>query len=77
MRHPAMTMTSNAMDYTKTIIPILWRFLDKPRNFSMSINIVTINGELIISVINGNRIRRFKNIGTRSVEENLSLYLRV
>jgi hypothetical protein len=65
------------MDYTKSIIPILWKFLDKKKNFSLSMNIATIDGELVISIIDGARIRRFKNIGDQNFIESLSAYLRV
>lgn len=65
------------MDCTKGILPILWKYLDKNRHCSLSINVATIENELIISIINGNKIRRFKNMGARSLLENLRAYLRV
>jgi len=77
MRPPVMTMSNNAMDYTKRIIPILWKFLDKKRNCSLSVNIATIDDELVVSIIDGKKIRRFKNMGNRPFEENLSFYLKV
>lgn len=67
---------TNVMDYTKNIIPILWNFLDTRRNsFSVSINICSIDGELIISIINPKEIKRFKHTRNINLVENLNAYL--
>jgi hypothetical protein len=67
---------TNVMDYTKNIIPILWNFLDTRRNsFSVSINICTIDDELIISIINPKEIKRFKHTKNVNLVENLNACL--
>lgn len=67
---------TNVMDYTKNIIPILWNFLDTRRNsFSVSINICTIDDEVIISIINPKEITRFKHTKNVNLVENLNASL--
>jgi len=69
-------MNNNVMEYTKSILPILWNFLDTRRNaFSLSINICKIDGELIISIINEKKITRFKNKESIQLAKNLNTYL--
>lgn len=70
-------MRTNAMDYTKNILPLLWNFLDTRKNTcSLSLNICTIDGELIISIINENKITRFKHKESIQLARNLNTYIK-
>lgn len=70
-------MNNNIIDYTKNILPILWNFLDTRKNaFSLSVNICNMDGELIVSVINKNKITRFKSMENTQLAKNLNTYLR-
>ena len=65
------------MDYTKNILPVLWSFLETRRNsFSISINICTIDGELIISIITSTKVIRFKHTENMQLAKNLNAYLK-
>lgn len=67
---------NGVMDYTKNIIPILWNFLDTRRNtFSVSINICNIDDEVVVSIINKNKIIRFKHTENVNLVENLNASL--
>jgi len=69
-------MNNNIIDYTKSILPILWNFLDTRKNAcSISINICDVDGELIISIINEHKITRFKYRGNIQSAKNLNTYL--
>lgn len=68
------------MNYTKSILPILWEFLNsrsRKRNFSISMNIYEMDNELVISIINRNRIKRFKNTDVTCLKKHISTYLKV
>ena len=68
--------TNGVMDCTKNIIPILWNFLDTRRNtFSVSINICNIDDEVVISIINKNKVIRFTHTENVNLVENLNAYL--
>lgn len=70
-------MNNNIIDYTKNILPILWNLLDTRKNtFSLSINICNVDGELIISVINKNKITRFKHKDNIQLAKNLNTYFK-
>lgn len=67
---------NGVMDYTKNIIPILWNFLDTRRNaFSVSINICNIDDEVIVSIINKNKVIRFKHKENVNLVANLNACL--
>ena len=71
-------MNSTAMDYTKSILPILWKFLDKCRRpCFVSMNVYTADNELVISIINSRKIRRFKSNDNSNLVEKLTAYLKV
>jgi len=71
-------MNNISMDYTQSIMPILWKFLDKRRRpCFISMNVYTANNELVISIINNRKIRRFKSPVNHSLIKKLSSYLKV
>ena len=71
-------MNSVPMDYTQSILPILWKFLDKCRRpCFISMNIYKNENEWVISIINGRKIRRFKSTENNNFMEKLSSYLKV
>ena len=59
------------------IMPLLWQFLDKHRRSYFSMNVATIDDELIVSIIHGKRIKRFKNTDGKNLIENLRAYLKL
>ena len=69
-------MNTTAIGYTSNILPILWKFLENCGNCSLSVNITTIDGEVIISIINKYRIRRFST-KNKEIIKRLQTYLRV
>lgn len=78
MKLTATNPKSDIMDYTKSIIPILWTYLDKRKNNRfISMNIVKINNKFIISVIDKKKIKRFINADSENITENLIKYLKL
>ena len=83
MNHIAMSsrinpMNSIVMDYTQTILPILWKFLDKRRRpCFISMNVYTSDNELVISIINNKKIKRFKSLYNPNMIKKLKSYLKV
>lgn len=66
------------MDYTKSIIPLLWKFLDKrKRPCLISMNVYPNDNEWIISIINNRKIKRFKSTNNQNLIENISAYLKI
>lgn len=71
-------MNSLVMDYTQSIMPILWKFLDKRRRpCFISMNVYTNDNELIISIINSRKIKRFRSRDNQTLIQKLSSYLKV
>ena len=70
-------MSNDSMDYTKSIISILWKFLDRNKLGYISANVSTIDDELVISIIDGKKIKRFKSRDRQSFIKNLCAYLKV
>lgn len=83
MNHIAMSsginpMNSIVIDYTQSIMPLLWKFLEKGRRpCFISMNVYTSDNELVISIINHNKIRRFKSPHDESMVTKLRSYLKV
>lgn len=72
------SMNKTAIDYTKAIIPLLWKFLDKCRRpCFVSLNVYMSDNEWIISIIDNRKIRRFKSSENPNLIENISAYLKV
>lgn len=71
------SVNSSALDYTQSILPILWKFLDNCKHCSISMNIAMIDDELIVSIINKKKIRRFKNPNSQELIKKLKAYLRI
>ena len=47
------------ISYTKTLIPILWDFLEKQRGiYSISVNVFTLDDDLVISLINRKKVKK-------------------
>ncbi len=70
-------MNSIVMDYTQSIMPILWKFLDKRRRpCFISMNVYTNDNELIISIVNSKKIKRFGS-NDQNLIQKLSSYLKV
>lgn len=71
-------MNSIVIDYTQSIMPLLWKFLDKRRRpCFISMNVYTIDNELVISIIDKVKIRRFKSSNNQNLIEKLKYYLKV
>lgn len=71
-------MNSNVTDYTQSIIPILWKFLEKGRRpCFMSMNVYTNDNELVISIINSRKIKRFSSPKNIHLAKMVSHYLKV
>ena len=69
-------MKNNVINYTKNILPILWNFLETRRNAcSLSINICNVDGEIVISIIDENKITRFKHQENIQLAKNLNTHL--
>jgi hypothetical protein len=67
-----------AFDYTQSIIPILWKFLDKRRRpCFISMNVYKVDNELVISIIANKKIRRFKNSDNQNLVKKLNYYLKL
>lgn len=70
-------MNSLVMDYTQSIMPILWKFLDKRRRpCFISMNVYKNDNELIISIVNSKKIKRFGS-NDQNLIQKLSSYLKV
>ena len=69
-------MNMTAIGYTRNILPTLWKFLENCENCSISVNIATIDGEVVISILNKNRIKRFTT-KNKEIIKKLQTYLRV
>jgi hypothetical protein len=71
-------MNNTVFDYTKSILPLLWKFLDnRKRPCFISMNVYTANDELVISIIDNKKIKRFKSADNQSMIKNLTSYLKV
>lgn len=69
---------SSTFDYTKSILPLLWKFLDKrKRPCFISMNVYTTNEGLVISIIDNKKIKRFKSSDKQSLIKNLTSYLKI
>jgi hypothetical protein len=67
-----------AFDYTQSIIPLLWKFLDKRRRpCFISMNVYKVEDELIISIIDNKKIRRFKSSNNQNLVKKLTSYLKL
>ena len=83
MKHIVMSNSKSligniVIDYTKSIMPVLWKFLDKhKRPCFISINIHMLNNELIISIINNKKIKRFIDSNNQNLVQKLCAYLKV
>lgn len=65
------------ISYTKSLIPILWEFLEKQRGiYSISVNLVTLGDEVIISLINRKKVKRFRIPNNSYVIDNLRACLK-
>lgn len=74
----SLKMNSIVIDYTQSIMPLLWKFLDKRRRpCFISMNVYTSDNELVISIINNNKIRRFKSPHNANLVTKLRSYLKV
>ena len=71
------TMNNSVIDSTKSIMAILWKFLDKNKNGYVSANVSKMNDEVVISIIDRKKIKRFKSTNTELLLKNLGSYLRV
>ena len=73
-----LTQMTTAINYTKSIIPILWEFLDRQRGrYSISVNVVTVGDESLITIINRKKVKRFRIMNNSSVLNNLRTCLKV
>ena len=55
------------ISYTKTLIPILWEFLEKQRGiYSISVNVVTLGDEVVITIRNRKRVKKLFRIPNNS-----------
>jgi len=71
-------MNSMVMDYTQTIMPILWKFLDKRRRpCFIAMNVYKNDNELVISIIDSKKIKRFNSANNPNFIKKLSSYLKV
>jgi hypothetical protein len=84
MRHIAMNRSTSLMnnmqafDYTQSIIPILWKFLDKRRRpCFISMNVYKVDNNLVISIIDNKKIRRFKSSDNQNLVKKLTSYLKL
>jgi hypothetical protein len=65
------------ISYTKSLIPILWEFLEKQRGiYSISVNLVTLEDEVIISLINRKKVKRFRIPNNSYAIDNLRACLK-
>lgn len=55
------------ISYTKSLIPILWEFLEKQRGiYSISVNLVNIDGEVVITIRNRKKVKKLFRIPNNS-----------
>lgn len=55
------------ISYTKSLIPILWDFLEKQRGiYSISVNVVTLGDEVVITIRNRKRVKKLFRIPNNS-----------
>jgi len=55
------------ISYTKSLIPILWEFLEKQRGiYSISVNVVTLGDEVVITIRNRKRVKKLFRIPNNS-----------
>jgi len=67
-----------AFDYTQSIIPLLWKFLDKRRRpCFISMNVYKVDNELVISIIDNKKIRWFKSSDNQNLLKKLTSYLKL
>lgn len=65
------------ISYTKSLIPILWEFLEKQRGiYSISVNLVTLGDEVVISLINRKKVKRFRIPNNSYAIDNLRACLK-
>jgi hypothetical protein len=65
------------ISYTKSLIPILWEFLEKQRGiYSISVNLVSLEDEVIISLINRKKVKRFRIPNNSYAIDNLRACLK-
>ena len=60
MDNGIISQNTSVMDYTKSILPMLWEFLDSHGDGSLSLNISVVNHELVVSVFKNSQHRRFR-----------------
>lgn len=55
------------ISYTKILIPVLWEFLEKQRGiYSISVSVVTIDGEVVITIRNRKKVKKLFRIPNNS-----------
>lgn len=62
-------------NYEVTILPILLKFLDRNKHYS--VNLSVIEKELTITLINGNKIKRIAGKNLTKLSESLKKILKV
>jgi carbon storage regulator len=65
-------MNSDTLDCTKSILPFLWEIIEKSKNtLHISINIVKIDNELVITVVNKKKLLRFRDNDTKKLVKTI------
>lgn len=70
-----MVMDRDALDCTKNILPVLWDVIEKSKNIRhISINIVKIDNELVVTVMGKKKTLRFKNADNKKLIDSIKSY---
>ncbi|HMF72312.1 MAG TPA: hypothetical protein VK616_12620 [Flavitalea sp.] len=68
----ARTIGEYSMEYVSSLLPTLWKIIEKKGG---AINVSTIDNELVVSIIGKKRIKRFKSADSHDLITNINQYL--